>query len=237
MSKIKNVDLIKVPKTQSNETEENSLESFIKTEQYIRRNRVIVGIIAGLIVAVIAGYFIYNYMRSSQEREAQEQMFAAVYWWQAEDYKKSINGDGNYLGFEAIIKNYPLSKAANMAYFYSGVAHLKEKKFKEAIDRLRKFSGSDWLVQARSYSLIGDAHLELNQFEEAVTNYERAVSYKPNKQFTPAYMMKLALAYEKAKKNEQALKVYEKVIAEYPNTNEYFNAKKYQARLETLLGK
>ncbi len=237
MSKIKNVDLIKVPKIESNETEENSLESFVKTQQYISRNRIIVGIVAGLVVAIIAGYFIFNYMQGSQEREAQEQMFAAEYWWKAEDYKKSIKGDGNYLGFEAIIKNYPLSKAANMAYFYSGVAHLKEKKFKEAIDRLRKFSGNDWLVQARAYSLIGDAYMELNQFEEAITNYNRAVDYKSNKQFTPIYMMKLALAYEKAKKNEDALKIYEKVGREYPNTNEYYNAKKYQARLETMMRK
>jgi TolA-binding protein len=238
MSKIKKADLIKTPKVEGQEEiQSNPIENFVKTEQYVRRNKIIIGMLAGVIIAVVVGYFIYNYLQTSQETKAQEQMFAAVRYLELGENKKAINGDGMYVGFESIIKNYPLSKAANLAYFYSGLAHLKEKKFNEAIERLRKFSGNDWLVQARSYCLMGDAYSELNKFNEAATYYEKAANYNPNKHFTPIYLKKLGLAYEKINKNQEALKVYAQIIKEYPNTSEYFDAKKYQARLETLLEK
>lgn len=203
----------------------------------IKQNRLIFGILLGVVVLTVGGYFIYTYIKSQQEAEAQEQMFAAVYYFEADSLKKALKGDGNYPGFEEIINDYPLSKAANLAHFYAGTIYLKQGQFNKAIEELKSFSSGDLLIQARAYSLIGDAYMEQNKLGEAITYYQKASNYKPNKQFTPAYLLKLALACELKKDYEEAIKAYDRIITEYHDVTEVSNAKKYKARLQQMLEK
>ena len=87
------------------------------------------------------------------------------------------------------------------------------------------------MVQARAYSLIGDAYMEQKKFDEAARYYDKASSYKPNKEFTPTYLMKAALAYEKLNDLEKAKAAYQTIIDTYFDSNEVQNAKKYKAKL------
>jgi TolA-binding protein len=72
----------------------------------------------------------------------------------------------------------------------------------------------------------------LKDFENAAKFYNQAASYKPNKFFTPGYIMKEALAYEKLNQNEKAIKAYDRIISEFWDSSEYQNARKLKARLE-----
>ncbi|NJO02755.1 MAG: tetratricopeptide repeat protein, partial [Bacteroidia bacterium] len=119
-------------------------------------------------------------MANNQEREAQEAMFPAVYYLQSDSLQRAVEGDDNYPGFNEISEDYPLSKAANLSHFYTGVAYLKQGEYQKAIDKLKDFSSSDLLIQARAYSLIGDAYLELKKYEAAIDAYQQAADYKPN---------------------------------------------------------
>ncbi len=47
--------------------------------------------------------------------------------------------------------------------------------------------------------------MEQNKLEDAVGAYREASNYKPNKYFTPAYLLKEALAYEKLNQNDKAI--------------------------------
>lgn len=125
-----------------------------------------------------------------------------------------------------------MTDAANLANYYAGVAYLKQGKFETAILYLEDFSSNDLLVQPRAYSLIGDANMELQKYDEAAKYYGKASSYQPNKFFTPAYLMKEALAYEKLNNNEKAIAAYDKIINEFFEASEYQNARKYKARLQ-----
>jgi TolA-binding protein len=89
------------------------------------------------------------------------------------------------------------------------------------------------LVQARAYSLIGDTYMEEGNYEDAAKYYDKAAGYKPNKFFTPTYLMKAGLAYEKANQNDKAKDAYDKVISEYWESSEYQNARKFRARLDS----
>jgi TolA-binding protein len=75
--------------------------------------------------------------------------------------------------------------------------------------------------------------MELAKFDEAATYYMKAANYKANKFYSPTYLMKAALAYEKLKKNDKAIEAYSKVITEFWDSSEYQNALKLKARLET----
>ncbi len=201
-------------------------------EHWAERNpKIIVGI-AAAIVLLAGGFFGWKYYIGTQENQAQKEMFQAVRYFEADSLNLALNGDGNNLGFLQIISDYGMTDAGNLANFYAGASYLKQGKFPLAIVYLKDFRANDLLVQARAYSLVGDAFMEQKDFANASDWYNKASGYKPNKQFTPTYMMKEALAYEKQNKNDKAIEVYQKIIDKYWDSNEVQSAKKYKARLE-----
>ena len=106
-----------------------------------------------------------------------------------------------------------------------------QPKFALAILYLEDFSSNDILIQARAYSLMGDAHMELKEYSDAATFYHKASNHKPNKFFTPTYLMKEALAYELLQQNDKAIAAYDRIITEFWDSTEVQNAKKLKARL------
>ncbi|MEM9298635.1 MAG: tetratricopeptide repeat protein [Bacteroidota bacterium] len=218
--------------TSALENSEVLAEQLSRTEEFIENNKVLVFGITGALFLIVAGFFGWNYYTTSQNDLAQSEMFQAIYYYESDSLDLALNGDGNNLGFVDISSDYSMTDAGNLANFYAGSAYLKQSKFKLAILYLEDFSSSDNLVQARAYSLVGDANMELGDYEQAATYYEKAANYRPNKFFTPQYLMKQGLAYEKLNNNQAAIAVYEIIIEEYWESAEVQDAKKYKARLK-----
>jgi tetratricopeptide (TPR) repeat protein len=202
-------------------------------EHWIERNPKIVFGVLGALIIVVGGFFGYRYWMSSQDDLAQKEMFQAVRYFESDSLDLAMEGDGNNLGFKQIIDDYGMTDAANLANFYAGAISLKQGKFPLAVLYLKDFKSNDQLVQARAYSLIGDAYMEQKNYEEAASYYEKASSYNPNKFFTPTYLMKAGLAFEKANQKEKAIKAYQRVIDEFWESSDYQNARKFKARLES----
>jgi TolA-binding protein len=203
---------------------------------FFQQNRnIVLGVIGGIVLLVV-GYFGYRYYVSSQDETAQVELFPSVYQLEADSLKKALNGDGRTPGLLAVADNYGATKGGNLAEFYAGVGLLKQGKYDEAIDHLKSFSSSDLLVQGRAYALIGDAYVEKKSYDEAADYYQKAVDYKPNKFFTPGYLLKLAVAREQAKQNDKALEAYTTIIDKYPQSAEAVSAKKYKSVLEAPVG-
>jgi tetratricopeptide (TPR) repeat protein len=214
------------------ENQEVLQEKVMGAEMWLEKHPKTIFGVVGVLLLIVAGYFGFNYYKNSQDAEAQKEMFQAVYYFESDSLSQALNGDGNNLGFLDIIDEYKFSEAANLAHFYAGVSFLKQGKFDAAILYLEDFSSNDLLVQARAYSLIGDANMELQNYDEAVNFYNEAANYKANKYYSPVYLMKAALAYEKLNQNDKAIEVYTKVISDYWDSSEYQNALKFKARLE-----
>lgn len=207
-------------------------EQLIGAETWLEKNpKIVIGIGAVILIA-IGGFFGFKYYTGIQNTEAQKEMFQAIYYFEQDSLEQALNGDGNNLGFINIIEDYGMTDAANLANYYAGASYLKQGKFEVARLYLEDFSSSDLLVQARAYSLLGDTYMEENNFEEAAKYYNKAANYKANKYFSPAYLMKEALAYEKLNQNDKAIAVYETVISQYSESAEYQNARKYLAKLQ-----
>ena len=200
-------------------------------EHWVEQNPKIVFGILGVIALVVGGYFGFRFWLDSQDDQAQKEMFQAVRYFEADSLNLAMSGDGNNLGFKQIIEDYAMTDAGNLANFYAGAVTLKQGKFALAILYFADFKSNDELVQARAFSLIGDANMELKKYEEAANYYDKAANHKPNKYFTPTYLMKAALAFENAKQNEKAIKEYQRVIDEYWDSSDFQNARKYKARL------
>ncbi|MCC9138503.1 tetratricopeptide repeat protein [Pontibacter silvestris] len=211
-------------------------DRFAGSEDFVKRNRtVLLGIFAAVAALIVAGFLYYNY-RSSRNQEAQEAMYQAVYYFEADSLNKALNGDGQYDGLLAIADEYSGTDAGNLASFYAGVALLKEGNYAEAAEQLEDFESDDYLMQARAYSLTGDALLEQGKNDEAADMYKKAANHNENQFFSPQYLMKAGIAYESGNNYAAAVEVYNQIINDYAASAEITDAKKYKARAEMLDG-
>lgn len=211
-------------------------DRFADSEDFVKRNKsMLLGIFA-LVAAVIVGGFLYFNYRRTQNAEAQRAMFQSVYYFEADSLNRALNGDGQDDGLLKISDEYSGTKAGNLADFYAGVALLKEGKFAEAVEHLKDFESDDYLMQARAYSLTGDALLEQGKNKEAADMYLKAANEKANPYFSPQYLMKAGIAYEADNNYKSAAEAYDKIITDYVASAEVIDARKYKAHAEMLAG-
>lgn len=199
-----------------------------------KKNQNLVLGLGTVLALAIAGVFGYTYYNESQNEAAQNDMFQAIFYFESDSLNLALNGDGNNYGLLEIIDEYGGTDAANLAHYYAGVSYLKQGAYEDALDHLDEFSSSDLLVQARAYALMGDAYMELEEFDQAASNYEKAADYKPNKFFTPQYLVKAGLAYEELGNYAEAADIYGRIVEEYPESTQYQQALKQQIRMQGM---
>ncbi|PKQ66451.1 tetratricopeptide repeat protein [Raineya orbicola] len=229
------------PPVEFSEVKENEVSPEIiwhKSEEFLKRNQKIITIALLGVLIILGAYFGWRYYIGEQEKSASAKIFPAEQFFRNDSLNKVLKGEGKkYWSAPKVAQEYPLTQSANLAHFYSGVAYLRGGKFKEAIKELEEFSSSDRIIQARAYCLLGDAYMELNQLDNAISYYRKAANYYTNQFYSPMYLSKLALAYELKNDYKNAIAVYEEIIKEHYNSQERPNAQKYKARLEAMQAK
>ena len=184
---------------------------------------------AGIVlIALVAGFFGFQWYKNSQDVEGEKKLYKAVYAFESD----SLSAAAKEM---AKISDEFGGNTQNLSDLYLGITLLKQGKYDQAIEKLKNFSSADLLVQARAYSLIGDAYAEKKSFGEAIDYYQKAADYKPNKFFTPTYLLKLALAFEANKQGKEALDAYSQITDKFPESAESIPAKKYKALLESSI--
>jgi TolA-binding protein len=227
-------------KSDQNELLENPeviAEKLVPGEDFLKSNSKILAGVLAVAIVLIGGILFFQYNTQKQNEKAQAEMFQAVYFFEQDSVDFALNGDGINKGFLSIIEDYPRTDAANLAHFYTGSIYLSQKKFEDALTHLQEFSTDDYLVQAKAYSLVGDANLELGKTEEAIAQYTKAARTNENKYMSPKYLAKLAVAQEEAGKIEDAIKTYAEIEEKYYESFEFAAARKHKARLEGLAAK
>jgi len=216
------------------ENPEAIAEKLSRSEEFLAKNRnLVIGVLVAVVVA-IGGYFFFSQNMTEQEEEAQIALFQPIIYFEADSLNKALDGDGNSYGLLEIIDDFGGTDAANLANYYAGAAYLKQGQYEDAIDHLSSFSSSDLLVQPRAYALIGDAYMEMGNYVSASDYYERAGNASGSKEFAPSYYLKAALAFEKRNEMDEAVRVLEKIINDYPEATEIAEARKQKARLSLL---
>lgn len=211
-------------------------EALGKTEQFIEKHQKTILIALGVILVVgFAIYGVKKFYLEPRENEGQEQMFMAQQYFESDSLAKALNGDATYSGFLGIIDDYSGTKAANLSKYYAGMIYLKQGKFQEAIDYLKKFKSDDEIVGSMAAGSIGDAYLELGDKDEALNYYEKAANRKKNDLTSPLYLMRAAFVYEETGNFEKAVELYTEIKKEYPRSQEAMDIDKYIERAKALV--
>ena len=220
---------------QPERVEQQQEEYSSRAERALERNKTPLIVVGVIILLVLAGLFFFQLYKQNKSIEAQRELYPAIFYFEQDSLNLALNGDGNRtFGFLQIADEFGVTEAGNLANFYAGAALLKQREYNNAIDYLKEFDANDFLIQARAYALTGDAYMELADYANAATSYNKAATINENEFFTPDYLMKLGLAQERAGNFSAALEAYETIVEEYTTSDQYTLALKYAGKLAAM---
>ncbi len=212
----------------------NVEETLTRTEQFLEGNYKILLTVLGIIVVIVGLFWLARLYLNNRNEEAQVQMYQAQRYLESDSLNLALNGDGNYLGFLDIAKDYKFTNAGNLARYGAGICYLHLGQYKEAIDYLNKYSKKDKVIGSLAIGAIGDAYVELGDNQKAITKYLEAADFAENSFNTPVFLMKAAELYELEKNYAEALKLYQRIKDEFPESTEGSTIDKYIARVKIL---
>ncbi len=204
-------------------------EQASKSEAWVARNqKYIIGGI-GVIVILVLGYLGYEqFVQGPKETEATNEMFyAQQYFDQAVNatdkdslYTLALEGAEGKYGLLDIIEEYKGTKAANLANYSAGMAYLNMQRYEEAIQYLQEFSSDDMMLGALAQGGIGDAFMQLNQPEDALDYYEKAIKQGDNNFTTPRYLYKAGTTALELGQKDKALGYFQRIKDDYATSKE-----------------
>lgn len=202
-----------------------------KFEQFYEKySKVIWGVIIAVVVVWLAVLGYQKYIYQPKCAEAQEQAYPAEANFRNGEYELALNGDGNVLGFAEIIDNYG-AKAGEAVYMYAGVSSLRLGNFEDAVSYLKKYNGKEPILAAKALACLGDAYVGLEQYDNAIAAYKKAVA-KADNAIAASYLVKEGLALEKVGNKDAALKCYKTVKNDYPQSMEAYDIDRYITAVE-----
>lgn len=213
----------------------NVEETLTKTEQFLEENYKILSIVLGVIVTLVVIFWLGRMYINKRNAEAQSQMYQAERYLEMDSLYLALNGDGNYLGFLDIANDYRFTHAGNLARYSAGICYLHLGQFDEAIEMLGKYKKRDKIIGSLAIGATGDAYVELGQVEKGISKYLEAAAYAGNSFNTPLFLMKAGELYELDGDYAKALKLYERIQDEYPESTEGSSVEKYIARAKLLM--
>ncbi len=209
-------------------------ETLTRTEQFLEENYKSLLIGLGVIIVLVGIGWLGKLYLSKRNDDAQSQMYQAERYLEMDSLKLALNGDGNYLGFLDIAKDYKFTNSGNLAKYSAGICYLHLGNYQEAIDFLNKYSKKDKVIGSLAIGATGDAYVQLGNIDKGVSKYLEAADYANNSFNTPLFLMKAGEIYELTGKYSEALKAYERIESAYPESTEGTTIEKYIARVKLL---
>ena len=216
-----------------------------KTEAWVANNQKYIFIIIGVAAALILGYLAFQeFIQEPKEAEAANEMFMAQQYFenalnssgaQSDSlYNLALTGGQGKYGFEDIIENYGSTKAGNLALYYAGMAYLNTNQYQEAINSLDDFDSEDEMLAPLAKGGIGDAFLQLDQPEEALSYYEEAAQMRDNNFTTPKFLLKAAVTAISLGDGAAAEKYLNRIENEYPESAEANKVSAYLGQSQAM---
>lgn len=227
----------KKTKKQIDETLVDITEVKEKAEGFLEQNRnLIIGAVSALVL-IVGGFFFYNnFYMIPRNQEAQEKMFQAEMMFQKDSFNLALNSPGDEgMGFLQIIDKYGSTKAGNLAEYYAGVCYLNTGDLDNAIKHLKAYSPKGHLKPIVTNGALGDAYAQKEDYNNAISYYNRAIKAGDDNFLTPHYLKKVAILNEQQGDLKAALKAYETIKEKYPKSSDGQTIDRYIARVEAKM--
>ena len=101
-------------------------------------------------------------------------------------------------------------------------------EYEDATKYLKKFSAKDLTIDPAASQLLGDAYVELGEYNKAASAFEAAAK-SGNELIAPMSLKKAGIVYLEQGDKRAAKKAFEQVKADYPASVEAQDIEKYIA--------
>jgi len=201
-------------------------EGASKTEKWVADNQKYIFGLVGVVATVVLLYFGYfKLIKEPRDVQSMDKMFTAQKLYeqalnQNSDsiFRLSINGDEGKMGFLQIVDEYSGTDASNLANYYLGMSYLKLKDYKNSIKYLSKFDSDDQILSSLAHGSIGDCFAQLDQLDDALDYYEKAININTNDYTTPLYLLKAAHISMELSKNKKSYNYFSRIKSDFPNS-------------------
>lgn len=167
--------------------------------------KTLVGVSVALVV-IIAAVLVWLLVAQSGSRKADE-LIARADAAQNDSIALTLYADAAKAGY----------KSGNRAKAEMGIRLYREGKYEEALKYLDDASLDDEIVAAGVYTLQGDCHVNLDQYDQALKCYGKAISKADkNPEIVPFVLIKEANIYRAQGKFADEAKAYKTIIDDYP---------------------
>ncbi|MEY8848381.1 tol-pal system YbgF family protein [Psychroserpens sp. XS_ASV72] len=216
-------------------------EGASKAEDWAVKNQNTIFIVVGLAAAIVLGYLGYNkFIAEPKAEEAMNEMYTAQKYFEdavngtEKDslYTLALNGGEGKYGMLDIVNEYGSTPAGNLANYYAGMAYLNLKDYQNAVKHLSDFSTDDAVLGPVAKGGIGDAFVQLNQPEDALEYYEKAIAASTNDYTTPMYLFKAANLALELGNSDKALQYFKRIKEEFSGSTEAANIDVFIGRAE-----
>ena len=182
----------------------------------------------GLLVIVIAALLINQFYIIPRNNRANESIFYAEQLFTEGNYEKALNGDGENLGFLAVIDQYGSTKARNIARLYAAKCYAETEKYQEAIDMLDKFDDcGDAMISPSAIALKGNCYAELGQNDKAADLLLKAAKEADNNTLSPTFLLQAGQIYLSLGQKDKAIDCYKQIKEKYQQSSIYYEIDKY----------
>ncbi len=221
-----------------------------RINHFVLHNRKIVSWVSiGAVLLVVIVYFGIDYM-GKVARENQEKAGTALSrvlpFYQAKDAQSiqaALYGDKTMtirgekiIGLVEIVQKYDGTPQGKLAALYAGNCFYLTGKYEESTKYYKIATDADSkLVLEGAYAGIGAVSEARGKYDDAITNYQKAVENNTNFASKNRYEYYIGLCNEQLGKKDEAIKIYKSIIGENKTADFVARAKSGLTRLGTII--
>jgi hypothetical protein len=210
-------------------------EVYTRTELFFEKNKKAVSIGVTAVLVVVLGVLGYKkFIAEPKAEEARNAIWKAEYYFEIDSLDLAMNGDGNFMGMQAIADAYGSTPSGELAHFYMGTILLQKGDHQGAIDHYKEADLDDEVLRVMAVGNQGDALVELGKVDEAVAQFEKAADMVNSEFTTPMYLMKAGILHQQKGDWKAAARAFGRVAKDYSSSPDAMTARKLAARAEQM---
>lgn len=207
-------------KQRKNVAPEN-IETVSKTQAFIDKYKkhIVYAVLAIIMLAaLVIGYM--QFIRNPRIQKANEALAKCETYFQADNYDKALNGDGQgCIGLLKVADEFGSTAAGNLAKLYAGLCYAQTEKWQEAKTYLEKFSlQDDAIISPAALGALGNVYANLGENDKAIATLKEAAKRADNGSLSPTFLIQAGELLEAEGKADEALKLYQEVKEKYVNS-------------------
>ena len=206
---------------------------YVRALAFYKENKtsIIGGIVA--VIVLVAGILWFVTSSSAAEKNAREAMAYAEQQFLRGNFENALFG--NEAAFEPglveITSRFPRTIAGNLAFYYAAVSFAEIGDYESALSNIRRFDIPAGVMGVAPKSLHGMILMQLGQYSEASSMFERAANWDVNDATTPFNLLHAAEAAYAAGNYNRAATMARRIKTDFPNAQQAANAQRLEGML------